>query len=149
MQRVVAAREHEQPGRVAVEPVHDARALGVRPAGDAARERLHERALARALARVDDDARRLVDHEQVLVLVGDREARRLDRRGSARARGASTLTISPPESTWRLGFGHAVDAHQPGVDQPLRLRARAGARGEEDVEPLARGLAPGPAARVT
>ena len=39
-----------------------------------------------------------------------------------------------------LGLLLAVDPHQPVVDQALRRGARAGVLGEEDVEPLARGL---------
>ena len=81
--------------------------------------------------RVHDDARRLVDDEQVLVLPGDGERRR--RRTAAARRGAGRLapprTRSPPASTWRFGRGVAVDGDAPAVDQPLRRRARAGVGG--------------------
>ena len=131
----------QQPGGVAVEPVHDAGALRIGPAGHAARQRLHERPVGVPVARVHDDAGRLVDHEQVLVLVGDPELRRRRRRRAARLRQRRRRrTSSPPGEHVALGLRHAVDAHEPGVDQLLRLRARADARGQEDVEPLARRL---------
>ena len=88
--------------------------------------------------RVHDDARRLVDHEQVLVLVGDRELARAPRRARRVAALARPHHARPPASDVALGPRHAVDAHAPGVDQPLRRGARAASRGEEDVEPLAR-----------
>ena len=82
------------------------------PAGHAARERLHERPLLVPAAWMHDDPRRLVDHEQVLVLVGDPELRRRRRRRAGSRRGlGSTTIVSPPASTWRLGLRHAVDAH--------------------------------------
>ena len=68
--RLLGARDDEQPGGVAVEAVDDAGALGV-AAGGAVREQLRERVLAMALGGMHDDAGRLVDDEQVLVLVGD------------------------------------------------------------------------------
>src|ERR1700754_508903 len=137
--RVLVAGEHEQAGRVAVQAVHDAGAFGVVPARDAAREGLHERALGVAVARVDDDTRRLVDHEQVLVLVGDREARGLDR-GALDGRLRLDLDLLAAAEEVALGLRDAVDAHEALVDQALGLGARAGVGGEEDVQALARGL---------
>ena len=96
----------QQPGRVAVEPVHDAR----RARGPPAAPTRPASACASvpgcvAARRVHDDARRLVDHEQVLVLVGDRE-RRVGHVGARRPRRRrSTSIVSPPRSTWRLGRG--------------------------------------------
>ena len=64
-----------------------------------------------------------------------RVGRRLGRR---RRRAPPATTIRSPAAT-RVALGPlgAVDAHAPGVDQPLRRGARAGVGGEEDVEPLA------------
>ena len=88
---------------------------------------------------MDDDAGGLVDHEQVLVLVGDREL--APAAPAASASGAAVdATRLAAASDVALGPRRAVDAHEPGVDQPLRRRARAGALGQEDVEPLARRL---------
>ena len=72
----LAGPGHEQePGRALVEPVDDAGPLGV--VADAAdlrvpgQQPLHQRAGALAGSRVHHQAGRLVDHEQVLVLVDD------------------------------------------------------------------------------
>ena len=74
----LAARQHEQPRGVAVEPVHDAGTRRVGPAGDEPVQRLDERPDRMPVPGMDDDARGLVDHQQVLVLVGDPERRRRD-----------------------------------------------------------------------
>ena len=139
----VGAGEDQQARRVAVEPVHEAGALGIVAAGDLARERLHERARAVAARRVDDDARRLVHDEQVLVLVGDAERRGRDRRGGRRRlRRPHRDPLAAGEHV-ALGARRAVDGHVAAVDQPLRRGARAGVRGEEDVQPLAGRLGAG------
>ena len=68
------ARQHEQAGRVAIEPVHDPGALGILATGDAVRQQpVHERRLAQARCRVGDEAGRLVDDQQVVVLEHDVE----------------------------------------------------------------------------
>ena len=77
--RLLVAGEQEQARGVAVQSVHDAGPVRVVPARDAARQGLHERPVAVAHARVDDDAGGLVDHDQAVVLVGDLELRRRDR----------------------------------------------------------------------
>ena len=117
----LVARQQQQAGRVAVEAVHDARALGVRPAGDAARERLHERALRVPAAGMHDDARPACRSR-----TGARPRRRSGTaRARRRARGAASgsayVDRLAAAQHVALGLGHAVDAHQPGVDQPLRL----------------------------
>ena len=99
---------------------------GSSPPGDAARERLGERALRMPGRR---DARRrpagLSTTSRCVVLVGDPERRRRDVGRRARPPPApSTAIVSPPRSTWRLGRARAVDRHVPAVDQPLRGRAR-------------------------
>ena len=88
----------QQARGVAVEAVHDPRPVVVLPALRAEREQpLHERPRSRRPGRVDDEAGRLVDDEQVLVLPDDRDVERLglERR---RAPGSRPSTSSPPSS---------------------------------------------------
>ena len=84
---LLRARDDEQARGVAVEAVHDPGALGL-AAGEPRREQLGERLLAVPAGGVHDEARPLVDDEQVLVLVGDRERRsaasRVAQRGARR-----------------------------------------------------------------
>ena len=68
-------RDDEQARRLAVQAMDDPGARGVLAASDAARERLRERALPVPAGGVHDDARRLVDDDEVLVLVRDVERR--------------------------------------------------------------------------
>ena len=90
--RRVVLGDHQQAARVAVEPVDDA---GPRDPGDAAvlrstrpgQQRVHERvAVVMAGRRMDDETGRLVDDEQVVVLVDDperdvRRGRQIERDG--------------------------------------------------------------------
>ena len=136
---LLRARDDEQPGGVAVEPVHDPRAPR-RPAGDAAAlERLRERARLVAARRVHDDAGRLVDDEQVLVLPGHGVLGLRDLGGGRRDRLGHLDDLAPAQRV-ALRALLPVDGHAALVDQPLRRRPRAGVLGQEDVEPLARGL---------
>ena len=91
------------PGRVTVQPVHDPGAPGLFAAGRDALERLGERPRPVAPRGMHDDPGGLVDHQQVLVLVGDREiGLRAVGRPSAGSRCATTIS-SPPLTVWRLG----------------------------------------------
>ena len=124
----VRLRDDEQPRSVLVQPVDDARPELVLAAGRAARQRLRERAGVVARRRVDDNAGRLVDDEQVVVLVDDLEldlvgagrvGRRLwDRRDLDRLARLQDVALLP-----RL----ATDGDGAGVDQLLGGRARADA----------------------
>ena len=85
--RLRRSRDDEKPGRIAIEAMHDSRTIAL-AAGDAVcEEALDERPPSHARCRMDDDAGGLVDDEQVVVLVRDRERdlivleRRLDRVG--------------------------------------------------------------------
>jgi hypothetical protein len=69
--RLVAARDDEQARRVPVEPVDDPGPLLVLPARGEPDQPVHERPRRVPRRRVDDDPGRLVDHEHVVVLVGD------------------------------------------------------------------------------
>ena len=84
--RLVRARDDHQPGRVAVEAVDDSRPLLLPARGAGERERMRERAAGVAGRRMDDDSGRLVDDEQMLVRVRDRQFRRRDIR-NRRGRG--------------------------------------------------------------
>ena len=138
------ARDDEQAGGVAVEPVDDARPVGLAP-------RPRRRAPAgrgracRAVAgrRMDDEAGGLVDDEQVLVLPGDPELHRLGLELLVdAASGSATATSSPPSSLWLFGSAPAADEHRArrraAVPRPRASRSRAARR--------ARGRAARPAA---
>src|SRR4051794_27217569 len=127
------ARDHHQPRRVAVEPVHDPGPLRVAPR-DLPGQRMDKRPLRMAVTRVHDEARRLVDDEQMLVLPGDCGLRRrCDLGDGGRRRHLDLLAAREPVAL------RARDPvyERPRFDGPLRGRARAKARGEEPVQALA------------
>ena len=86
VRRVVLGDDH-QAGRAAIEPMHDARPL---LAADAAQivnlmeERVHQRAARVPGRRVNDHARRLVDDDEVRILVEDRHVERFGLAASPR-----------------------------------------------------------------
>ena len=111
------ARDDEQAGGVAVEPVHDPGPRGV-PAGrrrralargDSGASMLGERVLAVAARGVHDEARALVDHEQVLVLVGDREG------GSGSPADGGSLVGRRSPLPAALALDHEEQDHEPSV----------------------------------
>jgi hypothetical protein len=133
---LVRAGHDQQPRRVAVEAVDDARPVRVLPARRLPDEPVDERARASAGAGVHGDAGGLVDDEQVLVLEGDaqRDVLLLERR-SLRL-GLERELLSPAELV-TLRRRSAVEGDPTAFDQALGRRARAhlGQRGEEPVEP--------------
>jgi hypothetical protein len=73
--RLLRARDDEEPGRIAVEPMDDSGALGLLPARHrVAKEAVDQRAAGVPRGRMDDDARRLVHDQEMLVLEGDAQA---------------------------------------------------------------------------
>ena len=124
--RLVRAGDDEQPGRVAIEPVHDPGPVLVVTAGRVEREQpVHERAaLAMSGAWMHDDAGRLVDHEQVLVLEGDAQIHLLrhERAGVRRQLRDDLLAAVEPVA---LRARFTVDEHVAGCDQPFCESARA------------------------
>ena len=86
---IVLGHDH-QPGRAAVEPMHDA---GPQLAADAAEildvmeQRVDQRAAAMAGRRMDDHSGRLVEHDEVAVLEDDQERQRLGLRHGRGRRG--------------------------------------------------------------
>jgi hypothetical protein len=116
--------------------VHDARPRGIGAAGHPPGQRLHERPLRVPLPGMDDHARRLVDHQQVLVLVGHPERRRGDRGLGRLLRLVHAHRLSPGQHV-ALGPRRAVHGDPPGLDQPLRPGARADRGGQEHIQALA------------
>ena len=126
--------EHEQARGVAVEPMHDPGPVRV-AARDPAAQRIDERVRRVTGPRVHDQAGRLVDHEQMLVLPDD--PRWWRRRGGRRLPDVGQLD--------RLAAGEPVALHSqlpidqcPRVDRTLRRAARTEVRRQELVEALAR-----------
>ena len=86
---------------------------------------MHERAARVSRARVDDEPGRLVDDEQVLVLVGDRSSSGSGASRAGLARAARRSTSSPPSSRWLFARGVAVDEDAPAAISALGRGARA------------------------
>ena len=139
--RLLGARDDEQAGGVAVEPVDDPGPVRRVAAGEAADQPVDERPRRVARRRVHDDPRRLVDHEQVLVLVGDTQRNVLADDLSARHLRELDLEPLPALQPAALGDALAVQRRRPAFDQALGRTAGADLRhsGEKPVEPLAGG----------
>jgi hypothetical protein len=142
LERRIAARDHEQTRGVAVEPVDDARPLLVLSARGQADEPVDQRAAGMSWGGMDDDAGRLVHDQEMFVLPGNLErhvfALEPGRRG-LRNRQLELLAALEP-----VRLRPPLPVHDRGalLEQPLGRGARAdlGQRGEEAIEPLARGL---------
>jgi hypothetical protein len=91
---------------------------------------------------VDDDPRGLVHDEQVLVLVCDPERHLLALQLARRGLRDHKLDLLASLEPMALHPPLPVDDRRPFLQQPLGGSARAhlGQRGQEAVEPLARGL---------
>ena len=70
-------RDDEQAAGVLVEPVHDPRTGDVRELRRVMQQRIGKRCVPVAAARMNDQTRRLVDHQQRVVLVNDDKVHRL------------------------------------------------------------------------
>jgi hypothetical protein len=138
----LGARDDEQARRVAVEPVDDPWTVLLPARSARRRERVGERPARVAARRMDDDARGLVDDEQVLVRVGDGElGRRNGRLGGSRSRRLN-LDLLPSRELVALADRSAVDEDGTGREEPLGGRPRSDVRQRRKVpiEPLARCL---------
>ena len=135
---LVRAGYDEQARGVAVEPVDDSGPVLV-PAGGPAGEAVDERPGRVAGAWMNDDARRLVHDEQVLVLVGDAELDVLGLDLPRRLRRKLDLKLLPALEAVALRACPAVHAHVAALDEPFGRGARAdlGQLGEITVEPRA------------
>jgi hypothetical protein len=134
-----APRDDQQPRRVPVEAVDDARPFRNVAARDPADEAVDERSRGVAGSRVDDDPRRLVDDEQMFVLVGDSERELLGLELPGLRRGRFEAQLLPAREPVALGPRLPVDECRSFGEEPLRggTRADLGQRGEIAVEPLA------------
>ena len=131
---------HQHTGGSAIEPVHDA---GTQHAADAGQvgtvveQRVHQRTARVSGRRVDHQAGRLVDDDQVRVLVQDDERDRFGSRGERRGFGRIDGDLRSRGDPLRRAGAAAIDRDAPRFDPALRLRARnAGEPSERLVEPL-------------
>jgi hypothetical protein len=97
----------------------------------AVEQRVHERAAGMTGRRVDDEPGRLVDDDEILVLVQHRERDRLRLGGSGDRFGRLGVDALAGGDALCRACGAAADARAPLVDPAPRLRARdAGERRE-------------------
>ena len=136
-------RDDQEAAGVLVEAVDDA---GARHAGELRRvmqERIQQRAVPVAAARVHDETRRLVDHEQCVVLVDDRQRHRFGQerhfpRIGFRADHDPFAAVDPGGRRRRAAVERGAAGVDPGLEPRAReLRQRACQRG---VEALPRGV---------
>jgi hypothetical protein len=129
--------DQQQPRRFAVQPMHQFEELRLRSGA----AQLLDHAVAHPRAAMHRDTRRLVDHQQVLVLEADRElaGRRCRNRRLAQAQRRHAHVVSRLDT--RIGAGPAlVDAHLATADDPVDegLGRTLEFAQQEVVEPLAR-----------
>ena len=139
--RLIVARYDEQAGRIAVEAVHDARALLVAAAREATLgEDRRERGPARSRRGVRDQANRLVDNDQPVVLVRDDRLQHLGHHQRLLARHwLVDLNAHASADAKAAGAHVAIDPDEALIDEPLRLGPRAASEQlvDEPVEPRA------------
>ena len=127
--RPIGLGHHHQARRVLVEPVHDAGPLDAADAGERTlamvQERVDERAGIVAGARVDDEARGLVDHDQLGVLMhdGERNVLRL-RAGGDGGRHLDHDRLAGLHLLRGARHHLAVDADLPGINERFQTAAR-------------------------
>src|ERR671922_489407 len=133
---LVRASDDEQSRRVAVEPVDDSRAFLVSAGGAVGEDAVDQGAGRMAGRRVDDDAGRLVDDQQLVVFVRDPELDLLGRELRS-GFGRFVFDLLPTSEPTALGRRLAVNRHTAGLEQPFRGCAGSDLRqvGEEPVEP--------------
>ena len=118
--RLGRAGDHEQTRRIAVEPVDDPRPLRLVAALDVVREQpVDERSLRVARRRMDDEARRLVHDEQVLVLVRNRELDRFRDEAARPRRRRLELELLAACEPVALRPRPSVDEHAAALEQPF------------------------------
>ena len=136
----------EEPARVLVEPVHDPRPLNAADAGEALAamgdERVDQCAAVMAGGRMDDEPGRLVDHDELLVLMDDAERDRLALRlGRRRSRDFEHDLGARLHPRRGLADHRAGDPDPPVAHQRLQAAARQVAEGarQHPVEPVGGG----------
>ena len=124
--RVLRARDDEQPGRVAVEPVDDTWPVRVVSPERCEREELWQQRLApRPRAGVHGDTRRLVEDDEVLVLVDEWHRYDSDLDLGLAYLGERHLDLRPCFQPIALLPSGAVDEDRPRREQSLGKRAGA------------------------
>ena len=121
--------------------MHDPGPLGLLSARGVVRdEPVHQRPGRMARRRMGDDACRLVDDEEMLVLVRDAQVHRLADDICGRGGRRLELDLLAAGEPVALRLRSSVDADVPRGEEPLggRTRADLGQSGEKAVEPLAR-----------
>jgi hypothetical protein len=145
--RFVRARDDKEAGGVAVEPMDDSGPV-LLPAPGLSDQAVDERPGPMARARMHDDPGRLVDDEEMLVLVGDAEVDLLALQRLGLLRRKLELELLPTLQSVALRSSAPVYPDRAGRQQPFGCRARADLRelGEEPVEAVARRLLRNPGA---
>ncbi len=143
----VVLGHHHQAGGVLVEPMNDAGPLDAADPGQAVAamgdQRVDQRAAGMPRRRVHDEARRLVEHDQRIVLVDDVErdclGRGLCRLGLGQRHSNNVAGI---DRRGRIADCARLDRHLTGQDQRLQSRARQrrDLRRQHAVEPPPAGL---------
>ena len=137
---LLRACDNEQAGGVPVQAMDDARPFRLSSTRDrAAQEAVDERPAGMPCRRVDDDARRLVHHEEVLVLPRNAKIELFRLKLARAALWNIERELLPWIQTMALRPRRAVYEHAAFLNEPLRRRARADIleEREEAVEPLA------------
>src|SRR5918999_608880 len=117
---LVGARDHQQPRRVTVEPVHDSGPLGLLPTLDLPAEKpMDEGPGAVTGGRVHDHAGRLVDDEEMLVLVRDAKIELLWLEFRGGAPGDVAPEPLPAHEPVALRAGAALDEDAALAEKPL------------------------------
>ena len=144
LMRGIRLGHHQQAGGILVEAMHDARPLHAADAGQAVaavrQQRIDERTRGMAGARMGRHAFRLVDDDQVRVLVDDPERDRLRLRLCRnRRRHMHLVGLAGPDLAAQSGDGFAPARHLAGADQ--RLQARAAELGQAQRQEAIQALA--------
>ena len=123
--RVRRPRHDEQSRGVAIEPMDDAGPVGLAARCATGNQPVDERSAGVAGRRMHHDARRLVDDEQVLVLVRDPERHVLRLHLDLRPLPNHDGQLLAAGDTVALRARQPVDSDRSVGEQPLRLLARA------------------------
>ena len=145
--RAIILGDHQEAARVLVEPVHDARPPDAADARQAVAamgdERVDERAARMPRRRMHDEPCRLVDHDEVVVLVDDRERDRLRLRLGRRRRRHDERDARPgARLERRIAHDSIIDGDAPVADQRLQAAAREVGKGarQDAVKPVGRAI---------
>ncbi len=125
----VGEREHEHARGALVQPMDDARAPRASRTGELGGRTGQDGVLLRLDRRVDEQARRLVDHEDVRVAVEHLERRGLRDPGAPRQVGLVAHDVGGRDPGPGIGRHRPVDDNVPDEDLALRV----GERGPEEL----------------